>query len=71
MKIYKHRTKNVVVIKCENQAEKSALCRYPFNIDLQNTSEPMTFCASIKNIPISEFEEFKKDAFELLQKIIR
>jgi hypothetical protein len=62
MKIYNHRTKNVVVIKCETQAEKSALCRYPKNIGLQATTDDLTFFASTSQI--SDFEEFKKEVLK-------
>lgn len=62
MEVYKHRTKNVVVIKCENQSEKSALCRYPYNIDLRATDEELTFFAS--TLQITDFEEFKKEVLK-------
>lgn len=62
--MYRHRAKKVVVIKCENQSEKSALCRYPYNIDLQATTESMTFRASIEKIPDEVFEFSRFDIFK-------
>jgi hypothetical protein len=64
MKLNKHRTKKVVVIKCENEAEKSALCIYPKNIGLQSTNDPLTFFALLSQIPECEFEMFKKEVLK-------
>jgi len=61
MKVYKHRAKNVVVIKCEHEAEKSALCRYSKNIGLQATSDSLTFWASLAQVQECDFETFKKE----------
>lgn len=61
MKIFKHRTKKCVVIKCENQQEKSALLIYPKNINLQLTNDPLTFFASLAQIPECDFEIFKNE----------
>lgn len=61
MKINKHRTKNVVVIKCENETEKSALCIYPKNIGLQATDDSLIFWASLLQVPECEFEIIKNE----------
>jgi hypothetical protein len=61
MVVTKHRTKKIVVIKCENESEKSALCTYPKNIGLQATNDSLIFWASLSQIPESDFEIIKNE----------
>lgn len=64
MKVFKARTKKIVVIKGETEAEKSFLCCYPKNIGLRDTSDPLTFHASLSQIPESDFENFKAEVLK-------
>ena len=64
MKILKHRTKKIVVIKCESESEKTALCRYPKNIGLRATEDSLIFHASLEQIPECDFEAFKNEVLK-------